>query len=66
MQVKGNLYLFTFIYIVVLNYAQRQLCLLVSITNVVEVDGSADDYDRYDLCEVGMFQAQAATGWDIR
>jgi hypothetical protein len=50
---------------VVLNYAQRQLCLLVSITDVIQVDGSVDDYDRYDLCDVGIFQEQAATGWDV-
>jgi len=39
----------TFIYIVVLNYAQRQLCLLVSITDVIQVDDSIDDYDSYDV-----------------
>jgi len=56
---------FTFINIVVLNYAQRQLSLLVSVTDVIQVDVSVDDYDRYDLCDVGIFQAQAATVWDV-
>lgn len=49
----------------VLNYAQRQLYLLVSIIDVIELDGSADDYDRYDLRDFGIFQAQAATGWNL-
>jgi len=34
---------------VVLNYAQRQLCLLVSMTDVIQVDGSVEDYGRYDM-----------------
>jgi hypothetical protein len=65
MQVKRNLYLFTFIHIVVLNYAHRQRCLLISITNVKQVDGSVADYYPYDLRKVEMLQAQAATGWDV-
>jgi hypothetical protein len=64
-RLKETFTFFTSINIVVLNYAQRKLYLLVSITDVIELDGSADDYDRYDLRDVGIFQAQAATGWDL-
>ena len=64
-RLKETFTFFTFINIVVLNYAQRQLYLLVSTADVIELDGSADDYDRYDLCDIGIFQAQTATGWDV-
>jgi len=32
---------------------------------LIQVDISVDYYDSYDVCEVGMLQAQTATGWDI-